>query len=67
MENTGFRVRVDDTLRASFIAACKGRERTAAQVLREFMRHYIQQNGNSLPEQIDQRLLQEKIVEELRA
>lgn len=42
MENAaGFRIRVDDELRAEFIAACKKRDRTAAQVLREFMRRYV--------------------------
>lgn len=41
MNDAGFRIRVDDALRAEFIAACKRRDRTAAQVLRDFMRRYI--------------------------
>lgn len=41
MNDSGFRIRVDDTLRAEFIAACKRQDRTAAQVLRDFMRRYI--------------------------
>ena len=41
-KDAGFRIRVDDSLRAEFIAACKRRDRTAAQVLRDFMRRYIE-------------------------
>lgn len=41
MNDAGFRIRVDDALRAEFIAACKRRDRTAAQVLRDFMRSYV--------------------------
>lgn len=41
MNDSGFRIRVDDTLRAEFIAACRRRDRTAAQVLRDFMRQFV--------------------------
>ena len=44
-EDTGLRIRVDDSLRRDFIEACKGRDTTAAQVLRGFMRWYVERNG----------------------
>lgn len=47
MNDSGFRIRVDDTLRAEFIAACKRQDRTAAQVLRDFMRRYIDEHEDA--------------------
>lgn len=44
-EDTGLRIRVDDTLRRDFIGTCKGRDMTAAQVLRGFMRWYVERHG----------------------
>ena len=41
-EDTGLRIRVDDALRQNFIEACKSRDTTAAQVLRAFMRAYVE-------------------------
>jgi hypothetical protein len=41
-KDAGFRIRVDDSLRAEFIAACKRQDRTAAQVLRDFMRRFVE-------------------------
>lgn len=41
-KNAGFRIRVDDALRAEFIEACRSRDITAAQVLRDYMRTYVQ-------------------------
>ena len=40
-ESSGFRLRVDGQLRQEFIVACRSQDRTAAQVLREFMRDYV--------------------------
>lgn len=45
-EDSGLRIRVDDELRQSFIEACKARDTTAAQVLRGFMRGYVEQFGS---------------------
>lgn len=42
MKNAGFRIRVEDQLRARFIEACKRKDVPAAQVVREFMRTYIE-------------------------
>lgn len=43
-DSSGFRLRVDDGLRHEFITACRAQDRTAAQVLREFMRDYVAKN-----------------------
>lgn len=41
-KDVGLRIRVDRDLRESFIEACKADDRPAAQVLREFMRTYVE-------------------------
>lgn len=45
---TGLRIRVTDELRSQFIDVCKANDTTAAQVLRAFMRAYVEQNGQFL-------------------
>lgn len=40
------RVRVERDLRTAFVAACQAANRPAAQVLREFMRHYVIESTN---------------------
>lgn len=45
-EDTGLRIRVDDALRRDFIETCKGHDTTAAQVLRGFMRWYVERHGS---------------------
>lgn len=44
----GLRIRVDDGLRRDFIATCKIQDTTAAQVLRAFMRGYIEEHGEAV-------------------
>lgn len=41
MKESGLRIRVEGQLREDFIQACKKDDLTAAQVLRAFMRSYI--------------------------
>src|SRR5205807_6088452 len=41
---SGLRVRLDMRLREQFVEACRMQDRTAAQVLREFMREYVAKN-----------------------
>ncbi|WP_157089209.1 hypothetical protein [Oceanibaculum pacificum] len=41
MKDVGLRIRVQQELREQFIAACKAEDKPAAQVLREFMREYV--------------------------
>jgi len=44
VKDAGFRVRVEKILRQEFVDACRGNGRSAADVLREFMREYVAQN-----------------------
>ena len=41
MPETTFTFRVDDNLKAAFADAAKQQDRTAAQLLRDFMRNYV--------------------------
>ena len=40
MKDVGLRIRVERELRAAFVKACRAEGKTAAQVLREYMRRY---------------------------
>lgn len=44
MPEATFTFRVDDDLKSAFADAAKQRDRTAAQLLRDFMREYIMHN-----------------------
>ena len=44
MPETTFTFRVDNSLKSDFANAAKQRDRTAAQLLRDFMRNYISEN-----------------------
>lgn len=41
-KDAGLRIRIDRKLRDAFVAACREQDKPAAQVLREFMRVYIE-------------------------
>lgn len=43
-KDKGFRIRVDQDLREAFLAACHAADKPASQVLREFMREYVQRH-----------------------
>lgn len=43
MKDAGMRIRVEQDLREEFIAACQTQHTPAAQVLRQFMRGYVEQ------------------------
>lgn len=45
MKDVGFRIRVQRELREDFLAACKEQDKSAAQVLREYMRLYVEENA----------------------
>jgi hypothetical protein len=40
--DVGFRIHVDSDSKSSFIEACKAEDKPLAQVLREFMRDYME-------------------------
>jgi len=44
MKGSGLRIRIERDLREKFLATCREQDRPAAQVLREFMRAYVNQN-----------------------
>lgn len=46
-KDAGFRVRIDKVLREEFVEACRAQDRPAAQVVREFMRHYVDEHRRS--------------------
>lgn len=41
MKDSGLRIRVERTLRDRFLEACRAHDKPAAQVIREFMRAYV--------------------------
>jgi len=42
-KDSGMRIRIDRELRDRFIEICREQDKPAAQIIREFMRDYIQQ------------------------
>jgi antitoxin component of RelBE/YafQ-DinJ toxin-antitoxin module len=48
MKTAGLRIRVEPGLRDSFLRACKANDLSASQVIRAFMREYIENNKVSL-------------------
>jgi hypothetical protein len=44
-KDVGLRIRVERNLRDDFLEACRGQDKPAAQVLREFMRGYVAQQA----------------------
>lgn len=43
MKDSGLRIRVERELREKFLEVCRQQDRPAAQVLREFMRTYVEE------------------------
>lgn len=50
MKDVGLRIRVQRELREQFLEVCRTQDKPAAQVLREFMRGYVAQHGERLPD-----------------
>lgn len=44
MKDVGLRIRVQRELREQFLEACRTQDKPAAQVLREFMREFIEES-----------------------
>lgn len=51
MKDSGFRIRVQKELREEFLELCHRQDRPAAQVIREFMRDYIERHSDETPVQ----------------
>lgn len=47
MKDVGLRIRVQRDLREQFLKVCRAQDKPAAQVLREFMRVYVEKNEPS--------------------
>jgi len=45
MKDAGLRIRVQRDLREQFLEACRADDKPAAQVLREFMREYVEMHA----------------------
>lgn len=54
MKECGLRVRVENDLKEAFINVCKQDDLTAAQVLRAYMRLYVEQKGGGLQKDLFQ-------------
>jgi hypothetical protein len=48
MKDAGLRLRVEKELRAEFVGACRLQGKRAAEVLRDFMRSYVQKESAGL-------------------
>jgi len=47
-KDSGLRIRVQRDLRDSFLDACRAQDKPAAQVIREFMRDYVERHGRTV-------------------
>ena len=47
-KTSALQIRIDPNLHHQFLEVCKAQDRPAAQVLRDFMRQYVQMNGGGL-------------------
>ncbi len=47
MKDSGLRIRVQRDLRDRFLEVCRAQDRPAAQVIREFMREYVERQEDS--------------------
>lgn len=62
VKDVGLRIRVQRELREQFLEACNADDKPAAQVLREFMRSYVEQQQTRRPgmrQRAEQRLDEE--------
>lgn len=50
MKDVGLRIRIDRELREQFLKVCQDEDKPAAQVLREFMRYYVEERTGGEPE-----------------
>jgi hypothetical protein len=46
MKDAALRIRVQRELRAQFLSVCKAQDKPAAQVLRDFMREYVNHHSS---------------------
>lgn len=51
-KSSNLRIRVEPQLHRDFLAVCRMQDRPAAQVLREFMKQFVEQHGLSTQAQL---------------
>ena len=51
-KDSGLRLRVDSDLRKEFLEACRSKDITAAQVLRAYMRKFVEENKDHTQRQL---------------
>ena len=47
-KDVAFKIRIEGELRRAFVDVCRGEDRPAAQVIREFMRNYVQKKRREM-------------------
>lgn len=52
MKDSGIRIRVEEELRVAFLEACRREDQTAAQVIRGFMRTYVEERRTKAQSEI---------------
>lgn len=60
MKDAGLRIRVQRELRQSFLEACAADDKPAAQVIREFMRRYVEEHTAEIELRANKNKLREK-------
>ena len=55
MSDATFTFRVDETLKDQFATAAKGRDRTGAHLLRDFMRDFVRQQQDATDQRAETR------------
>lgn len=50
MKDSALRIRLPSDLHRDFLSICKAQDKPAAQVLREYMRSYVQRNKDLIEE-----------------
>ena len=46
-KDAGYRIRIDPSLRQAFLDVCKSIDRPAAQIVREFMREFVENHKDT--------------------
>ncbi len=52
MKDAALRIRLPADLHQRFLAVCRAQDKPAAQVLREYMRSYVERNKNFLDDEM---------------
>ena len=53
MKDVGLRIRIQKELREQFLEACRAQDKPAAQVLREFMREFVEEHSPDSQQGLD--------------